>query len=58
MDYRDALRAKGFRPMTDSLRRRLRTARLPGTAEIVGDRLIRYGEEGSIFPLDANRKAD
>lgn len=48
MDYRDALRAKGFRPMTDNLRRRLRTTRAPGTAEIVGDRLIRYGEEGEV----------
>jgi hypothetical protein len=48
VDYRDALRAKGFRPMTDSLRRRLRTARTPGTVEIVREKLIRYGEEGTV----------
>lgn len=41
-DYRQALRAKGFKPMTDAQRDRLRTVKAPGTAELVGDSLYHF----------------
>lgn len=47
MDYRTALRAKGFKPLGN---KKLRTPRLPGTVEIVPDgkggwRKHEYGKE-------------
>ena len=42
-DYRDALRARGRRPMTDSMRAKLRTHKEPGTIEIVRDPRVEEG---------------
>lgn len=44
MDYRTALRAKGFKPFTPATRAKLRTRRQPGTVEVTHDTLIRFAD--------------
>jgi hypothetical protein len=52
-DYRNALRAKGIRPMTPAVRNRLRTAKAPGDVEVLRHGLHRYDTQpvGLMFPL-------
>jgi hypothetical protein len=48
MDYRDALRAKGLKPMTDTARGRLRTARAEGDVEVTRGGLLRHVGAGLV----------
>lgn len=47
MDYRQALRAKGLRPLTPALRAKLRTNKQPGDVEVTRSGLLRHDATGA-----------
>ncbi len=50
MDYRNALRAKGFKPLTAANRAKLRTRRQEGDVEVLPAGLIRHDGTGRAVP--------